>query len=152
MLDIYVDADACPVKSEICKVAARYGLRVIFVSNTWMRIPMQDNVEMVVVDGNRKLDATDDYIADHAGHADIVITGDIPLTSRCIKKGARVVSPAGRVYNDSNIGDALATRNLMTGLREAGEITSGASSFGKQDRSRFLQSMDEIVQSVKRNC
>ena len=150
MLDIYVDADACPVKDEVLKVAARYGLGVAFVSNSWMRVPVRDGVTLVVVDDNP--DAADNHIAEHAAENDIVVTADIPLASRCIKNGAHVIASNGRIFTDDNIGDALATRNLLSGLREAGSITGGPPPFGKKDRARFLQSLDEVVQGVKRDC
>ena len=152
MLDIYVDADACPVKQEVCKVAKRYGLQAIFVSNSWMRLPDQNGVTLVVVDGGQKLDAADDYIAEHVAADDIVVTADIPLAARCIKQGARVIGPAGRLFTDDNIGDMLATRNLLSELRDVGSITSGSPPFQKQDRSRFLQNFDGIIQGVKREC
>ena len=149
MLDIYVDADACPVKQEVCKVALRYQLRVYFVSNSWMRLPGQDGVELVVVDNLP--DAADDFIVAHVAGDDIVVTADIPLASRCVKANARVVSPSGMLFTDANTGEALATRNLMSELREAGGITGGAPPFTKQDRSRFLQSLDRIIQRIKRS-
>ena len=148
MLDIYVDSDACPVKQEVCRVAKRYRLNVTFVSNSRMRFPDQEGVKLVVVDGLP--DAADDFIAGNATRDDIVVTADIPLASRCIKAGARVIGPTGRLFTLDNIGEVLATRNLLSELREAGSITGGPPPFQKQDRSRFLQELDQIVQSIRR--
>ena len=146
MLDIYVDADACPVKQEVCKVARRYGLEVKFVSNTWMRVPDQEG--LVVVDG--QFDAADDWIVEQISKGDIVITADIPLADRCIKKDAHVLGPKGRPFTEANIGQALATRDLMSELREAGTVTGGPPPFQKRDRSQFLQGLDQMIQSIKR--
>ena len=148
MLDIYVDSDACPVKQEVCRVAKRYRMNVTFVSNSRMRFPDQEGVKLVVVDG--QLDAADDLIVEHVTKDDIVVTADIPLASRCIKSGAQVIGPTGRLFTNANIGEALATRNLLSELREAGSITGGAPPFQKRDRSRFLQNLDQVVQSIKR--
>jgi uncharacterized protein YaiI (UPF0178 family) len=148
MLDIYVDADACPVKQEVCRVAQRYRLQVIFVANTQMRVPDQGMVSLVVVEG--QLDAADLWIAEHIGEDDIVVTADIPLASRCIKGGAKALGPSGRAFTAANIGPALATRDLLSDLRGAGERMGGPPPFKKQDRSRFLQSLDQIIQEVKR--
>ena len=147
VLDIYVDSDACPVKQEVCRVAKRYRLNVTFVSNSRMRFPDQEGVKLVVVDGLP--DAADDFIAWNVTDGDIVVTADIPLASRCIKAGARVIGPTGRPFTLDNIGEALATRNLLSELREAGSITGGPPPFQKQDRSRFLQGLDQIVQSIR---
>ncbi len=147
MLDIYVDADACPVKQEVCKVAKRYELKVTFVSNTWMRVPDQD--ALVVVDG--QFDAADDWIVEQISKGDIVITADIPLADRCIKKDAHVLGPKGRPFTEANIGQALATRDLMSELREAGTVTGGPPPFQKRDRSQFLQGLDQMIQSIKRS-
>jgi len=148
MLDLYVDADACPVKPEIYRVAERYQLRVFVVANSWMRVPDDPMIELVMVaDG---LDVADDWIADHAGEGDIAITADIPLAARCVKNGARALGPSGHPFTEEGIGDVLATRNLMTELREAGDIQGGGRPFSKQDRSRFLQSLDAAIQAIKR--
>jgi uncharacterized protein len=146
---IFVDADACPVKEEVYRVARRYQLKVVLVANKPIRRPADGAVELVQVEG--QFNAADDWIADHAGSGDVVVTGDIPLAARCVRGGARVVTPAGRVYSDENIGDALATRDLMTQLRDAGAITGGGPPpFTKKDRSRFLQRLDEAIQSLRR--
>ena len=143
MLDIYVDADACPVKQEVFRVAKRYGLNVILVSNSWMRVPASSWLELVVVD--KGADVADDWIVEHADSDDIVISGDIPLASRCLKKGAMVLGNTGRPFTQDNIGDVLSLRNLLTDLREQGMITSGPKPFAKKDRSRFLQALDEMI-------
>ena len=148
LLDIYVDFDACPVKQEVCRVAKRYQINVTFVSNSRMRFPDQEGVKLVVVDG--QLDAADDFIVENVTKDDIVVTADIPLAFKCIKSGAQVIGPTGRLFSIDNIGEALATRNLLSELREAGSITGGPPPFQKRDRSRFLQSLDKIVQSIKR--
>lgn len=147
MLEIYVDADACPVKPEVCRVAQRYQLNVTFVANLWLRVPNPTETRLVVVEGD--FDAADDWIVAHAGIDDIVVTADIPLASRCVKLGARVLDPTGRVFTEANIGPALATRDFMTGLRSAGVATPGPPPFQKRDRSRFLQSFDQVIQQVK---
>lgn len=148
MLDLYIDADACPVKQEIYRVAERYGLDVFVVANDWMRVPDDPRIRLVTVaDG---LDVADDWIAERAGQGDIAITSDIPLAARCIKNGARALAPNGHPFTEDSIGDVLATRNLMTELRETGEIRTSGRPFGKQDRSRFLQSLDTAIQAIKR--
>ena len=148
MLDIYVDADGCPVKNEVYRVAERYGLRVYLVANAWMRVPDRDRVELVLVGAG--LDVADDWIVEHVAENDIVIAGDIPLADRCIKRGARVLSPRGRVFTEDSIGGALATRDLLSHLRELGTVTGGPAPFDKRDRSQFLQRLDEIIQAIRR--
>jgi uncharacterized protein YaiI (UPF0178 family) len=148
MLQIYIDADACPVKDEVYRVADRYGLQVWVVANMWMRVPDSPSIKLVTVaDG---LDVADDWIVEQIGEGDIAITADIPLAARCIKKGARAIGPAGHPFTEDSIGDVLATRNLMTELRETGEIRGGGRPFSKQDRSRFLQALDAAIQAIKR--
>ncbi len=148
MLDLYVDADACPVKDEIYRVADRYELNVLVVANMWMRVPDHPRISLITVaDG---LDVADDWIADHVGVGDIAITADIPLAARCVKAGARAIGPSGHPFTEDSIGDTLATRNLMTELRETGEIRGGGRPFSKQDRSRFLQTLDTAIQAIKR--
>ena len=148
MLNIFVDADACPVKSEVYRVADRYRLAVTLVANSRMRVPKEGRVLLKVVgDG---LDAADDWIADQVASGDIVVTADIPLASRCIKKGARVISPTGRQFTEDNIGSAVAGRDLMSGLRSAGEITAGPPPLLKRDRSRFLQQLENVIQAIRR--
>lgn len=145
---IYVDADACPVKDEVYRVAGRYQLKVLVVSNGWMRIPETPLIERVVV--TEGLDRADDWIAERSGPGDVVITADVPLADRCVKAGARVIAPNGRPFTPDSIGSDLAMRNLMTELRETGQIRSGGRPFGKQDRSRFLQALDTAIQAIRR--
>jgi uncharacterized protein len=148
VLKIFVDADGCPVKQEVYDVAKRYRLKVTVVSNSWMRTPLADWLTLVVVEG--QFDAVDDWIVEHAGENDIVISADIPLASRCLKKSARVLGPTGRVFTEDNIGEALATRELLSHLRELGTMTGGPAPFENRDRSRFLQRLDGVIQSVRR--
>ena len=148
MLHIFIDADACPVKAEVFRVAGRYGLNVTLVANSWMRIPREQRIKLEVVkDG---FDAADDWIAEHVQKDDIVVTADIPLASRCLRKGARVIGTSGKPYTENNIGDVLATRDLLSGLRDAGELTGGPPPLAKRDRSLFLQQIDEAIQSIRR--
>lgn len=148
MPKIIIDADACPVKEEVYRVAMRYGLKVTLVANSRMRVPAMDWLEYVVVSGG--FDAADDWIAENAAENDIVIAGDIPLVSRCLKKGARVISPRGQVFTEDSIGEALATRNLLSHLREMGTMVGGPAPFEKRDRSRFLQSLDNVIHAVRK--
>jgi len=148
MINIYVDADSCPVKQEVYRVAARYRLTVILVSNSRVRLPDNVSTRLVMVDGG--LDAADDWIAEHATDRDIVITADIPLASRCLKKEAKVIGPKGSAFSEESIGDALATRELMNHLRDLGEIGGGPAPFEKRDRSKFLHQLDEVVQALLR--
>jgi uncharacterized protein YaiI (UPF0178 family) len=145
---IFVDADACPVKNEVYKVAERYGLKVFIVANSFMNVPRSDMIERVIVpDGP---DIADDWIAERAGGSDIVITADIPLAGRCVRNGAVVISPTGKPFDDNSIGMALATRDLMTDLRSAGATTRGPPPLSRQDISRFLSAMDLAVVRLKR--
>jgi uncharacterized protein YaiI (UPF0178 family) len=148
MLDIYIDADACPVKDEIYRVAARYGLRVFVVANGWLRTPDTSLVQRITV--TEGLDQADDWIVTHAGTGDIVVTTDVPLAARCVKAGARVLAPTGRPFTPDSIGTDLATRNLMTTLRDTGQIRGTGRPFTKQDRSRFLEALDTAIQAVRR--
>ena len=148
MLHIFVDADACPVKQEVYRVAHRYHLDVTLVANSWMRIPDERWIELEVV-GN-DFDAADDWIVEHVQPDDIVITADIPLASRCLKEGARVIGTTGKPFTENNIGLSVATRDLLAELRGAGEITGGPPPLEKRDRSRFLQRLDEAIQSIRR--
>jgi uncharacterized protein YaiI (UPF0178 family) len=140
---IFVDADACPVKAEIYKVADRHGLSVTLVANSRIAVPRQPGIEMVVVSG--KADAADDWIAERAEPGDIVVTADIPLASRCVRSGAHVITPHGRQLTDDSIGMALATRDLLDAIRSAGETTGGPRPFSRQDRSSFLQALDRVI-------
>jgi uncharacterized protein len=148
VIGIYVDADASPVKAEVLKVAKRYGLKVYLVSNSKIQMERNESVEMVIVSGN--IDAADDWIAERVTGQSIVVTSDIPLASRCLKKDARVIDPKGRVFTEESIGEALANRQLMAYLREIGNMTKGPSPFGKRDRSQFLQRLDELIQATLR--
>lgn len=148
MLDIYVDGDGCPVKKEVYRVASRYGLNVFVVSNSWMRIPESSRVQLILVEEGA--DVADDWIAEHAGKNDIVISGDIPLASRCLRKGAGVIGNTGRPFTEDNICDALSVRNLLHDLREEGMMVGGPKPFDRKDRSRFLQALDEIIVRIKK--
>ena len=149
LLHIFVDADACPCKSEVYRVASRYHLDVTLVANSWMRVPNERRIALeVVADG---FNAADDWIVEHVQPHDIVVTADIPLASRCLKQGARVIGPTGKPFTEDNIGHAIATRDLLSELRGAGEMTGGPPPLKKRDRSRFLQQLDEVIQSVRRN-
>lgn len=148
LLRIYVDADACPVKDEVYRVAARYGLFVYVVANTPINVPRAPDIERVVVPAGP--DVADDWIAERAGPGAIVITQDIPLASRCVKAGADVLAPNGRRFDENSVGMALATRNLMDHLRETGQATSGPKAFGPRDRSNFLNALDNAVVRWKR--
>lgn len=145
---ILVDADACPVKAEAYRVAERYGLKVFVVSNSFIAVPRESFIERVVV-GDAP-DAADDWIAERAQRGAIVITADIPLAHRAIRAGAEVIAPNGRVQTEDSIGMALATRNLMTDLRSAGETTGGPRPFQPRDRSAFLSALDGAVNRLKR--
>ena len=148
MTEIYVDADACPVKDEVLRVAARHGLSVHMVSNQWMRLPESPLINRVIVSDG--FDAADDWIAERTGAGDIAITSDIPLASRCLEAGAWVLGPGGKPFTTDNIGMALSMRDLNAHLRDTGEIRGGGPSFTKQDRSNFLQALETAVQATKR--
>jgi uncharacterized protein YaiI (UPF0178 family) len=147
-LQIYVDADACPVKDEALRVAERHGLVIHFVANAWMRLPESPLVRRVVVSDGA--DAADDWIAEHIDKGDIAVTGDIPLAARCLKKGAHAVGPAGKPFTDAGIGMALAMRDLSRHLRETGESSGSNPDFTRRDRSRFLEALEHAVQAEKR--
>jgi uncharacterized protein YaiI (UPF0178 family) len=149
---IAVDADACPVKQEVYRVAKRYDLEVILVAASWIRVPEDGQVRLILVKDEGKLDAADDRIVEEIGPDDIAITEDVHLASRCLDKGARVISPRGRVFSPDSIGEAVATRDLMADLREAGVATGGPKPFQKADRSAFLQRLDETVQAIRRGA
>jgi uncharacterized protein YaiI (UPF0178 family) len=147
MTRIFVDADACPVKDEIYRVAGRYGLEALVVSNSWIRVPKDALIVSVVVEAGP--DVADDWIAERAGPGDIVITADIPLAGRCLKAGAQVIGPRGDPFTEDSIGSALAGRAVAEHLRSLGEITGGPKPFQPKDRSRFLQALDTAVQKAK---
>ncbi|MGB6063920.1 MAG: YaiI/YqxD family protein [Desulfomonilaceae bacterium] len=146
MIEIYVDADGCPVKSEIFRVALRYRLKVYVVSNSRMTIPQEDLFEQVLV--TKEFDSADDWIVEHVGENDIAVSADIPLAARCLEKGARMLDPKGRVFTEETIGGALANRDLMAYLRDMGNITAGPRPFEKRDRSLFLQRLDGVIQAA----
>jgi hypothetical protein len=148
LLHIYIDADACPVKQEVYRVASRYHLDVTLVANSWMRIPDEQWIALEVV--KDAFDAADDWIVQHLQPDDIVVTADIPLADRCLKEGAHVLGPTGKPFTEDNIGETVATRDLLSELRGAGQITGGPAPLQKRDRSRFLQKLDEVIQSVRR--
>ena len=148
-IQIYVDADACPVKEEAAKVATRHGLIIYYVSNSHMRLPLGDNVKRVVVSDGA--DAADNWIAEQCAIGDIVVTADIPLASRAIKKGAMVISHVGKPFTQDIIGMALAMRNLLSQLRETGEVRGNNPVFTPRDRSNFLQGLENAIQLAKRS-
>ena len=149
MTEIFVDADACPVKDEVMRVAGRHALKVHFVSNAWMRLDESPLVSRVIVPEGP--DEADNWIAERATATDIVITADIPLAGRCLENGARAVGPTGKPFTKDSIGMALAMRDLNAHLRETGEIAGHNPSFSKKDRSQFLQTLEQVVQQLKRD-
>ena len=149
-IQIYVDADACPVKAEVYKVAERHDLPVFIVANSYMNVPRDPSVKLVVVAAG--MGAADDWIAGRAGPRDIVVTSDVPLASRCVKAGASVLAPNGRAFTDASIGMALATRNLLEQLRETGAVTGGPKPFAPRDRSNFLSALNQAIVRLKRRA
>ena len=145
---IFVDADACPVKAEVYRVAERCGLHVFVVANAWIATPRQPFIETVVVDAGP--DVADDWIAERAGPGDIVVTADIPLADRCLKAGAQAIRPDGRAFTPDSIGSALAARSVGEHLRSIGVATSGPPPFGPRARSDFLQALDRAVTAARR--
>ena len=146
---IFIDADACPVKDEVYRVAARYGLRVFVVSNAFVNTPREAWIERVLVEAGP--DIADDWIAERAGPGDIVITSDIPLADRCLKSGAQALKANGQFFTPDSIGSALAGRMVGEHLRSIGVATSGPAPFGPKDRSAFLQALDRAVVIAKRS-
>ena len=147
-MHIYVDADACAVKDEVYRVAARYNLPVTVVAVGFIRVPQDPMIERVAAGAG--MDAADDWIAERAKAGDIVITADVPLASRCVKAGAEAIAPNGRAFTEQSIGMTLAVRNLMHDLRSAGEVTGGPRPFTTRDRSTFLSALDEAIRRVQR--
>ncbi|WP_332684675.1 YaiI/YqxD family protein [Bosea sp. (in: a-proteobacteria)] len=145
---IYVDADACPVKPEIYRVAERHRLRVFVVANSFMQVPREPHIERVIVSDG--FDAADNWIAERVARGAIVVTSDIPLADRCLKAGADVIGPTGKAFTDASIGMALATRDMMEDLRAMGTAGSGPKPFSPKDRSAFLQALDLSIQRLKR--
>ena len=145
---IYIDADACPVKDEVYRVAARHALPVSVVAGKFIRVPQDPLIERIAAgDG---MDAADDWIAERAGKHDIVISADIPLASRCVKAGATVIAPTGKPFTEESIGMTLAVRNLMTDLRSSGEVTGGPAAFSPRHRSAFLSALDQAIRRIQR--
>ena len=148
MVEILIDADACPVKDEVYAVAARYGLHVILVANQRISTPEGLGVEMIVV--GKELDAADDWIAENVRPSDVVITADVPLAARCIEAGSQVLGTNGEPFSEESIGGALAVRDLKTELRGAGLVTGGPRPIEKRERSRFSNRLDAMVQKAMR--
>ncbi len=144
---IYIDADACPVKAEVYKVAARYSLRVVVVANSVQRVPVNPLIEFVAVPG---FGAADDYIAEQIAAGDLAITADVPLAARCVAKGAEAIDPKGRLFDADTIGEALGVRDLLADIREAGTTTGGPAPMTSKHRSRFLATLDEAINRAKR--
>jgi uncharacterized protein len=147
-MPIYVDADACPVKEEVYRVARRYGIKVFVVANAPIRVPREEIIEFVGVKGG--FDAADNWIVERAAAGDIVITGDIPMAERCLQRGAKVMGPKGVEFTEDAIGNAMATRALLDMLRQSEEIFGGPAPFVKADRSRFLSKLDEMIHAISR--
>lgn len=147
-IKIYIDADGCPVKEETYKVAARYKIKTYVIANKYLNIPLDSLVEMQVVSGN--FDAADDWIVGKITDRDIVITADILLAERCIKKNAKALGPKGIEFNEDNIGSAVANRELMQNLRHMGEMRGGPAPMDQKARSQFLNKLDQIIQSLNR--
>jgi uncharacterized protein len=147
-MTIYVDADACPVKEEIYRVARRYGVKVYIVANAPIRVPKEELIELIVVPGG--FDVADDWIVERIGAGDIAVTTDILLAGRCLSRGCRVLSPKGSEFTEDAIGDALATRALLEMLRQSGDFGGGPAPFAKPDRSRFLSKLDDTIHAIRR--
>ena len=145
---IYVDADACPVKDEIYRVALRHGVPVSVVAGNFIRVPQDPLIERIAAGAG--MDAADDWIVERVKPGDVVVTSDIPLASRCVKAGADVIAPNGKPFTEESIGMTLAVRNLMTDLRSAGEVTGGPRSFSPRDRSAFLSALDQTLRRIQR--
>jgi uncharacterized protein YaiI (UPF0178 family) len=147
-IQIYIDADACPVKDEVYRVASRHGLHVFVVSNSPIMVPREPWIERIVVSAG--MDAADDWIAGRAAKSDVVVTADVPLADRCVKAGATVIAPNGKPFDEDSIGSALAMRNLLHDLRSAGAVTGGPKPFAPRDRSNFLSALDRAIVRLKR--
>jgi uncharacterized protein YaiI (UPF0178 family) len=154
LITIYIDADACPVKPEVYRVAERHALKgaqlkVFVVSNSPIAVPKDEMIERIVVGGG--MDEADNWIAERAARGDVVVTADVPLASRCVKNGATVIAPNGKPFTADSIGMALAARNLMDELRSAGAVTGGPKPFAPRDRSNFLAALDTALVRLKRD-
>lgn len=148
LVKILVDADACPVKNEVYRVARRHGLRVLVVANAPLTVPGIESIVLEVVGG--RFDAADDRIVDRAEAGDVVVSNDVALAARCLAQGAWVLSPAGRRFTEDSIGDDLATRDLLSHLRDGGKVTGGPPPFGPRDRSRFLDQLETTIRAARR--
>ncbi len=148
MTQVYIDADACPVKNEVYKASGKYNLPVYVVCNSFMNTPQEDRIHLIVVEAG--MDAADDWIAEHAETDDIVITADIPLAGRCVKKGARVLDMRGKEFTEDSIGTAVAMRDLMDHLRMMGEVGGGPPPMAKKNRSDFISKLHQVIQSILR--
>jgi uncharacterized protein YaiI (UPF0178 family) len=148
MHEVYVDADGCPVKDEVYRVARRHGWTVHVVANSRMSVPPDEKIRQVVVGG--RFDEADDWIAERIGPGDVAVTADIPLAARCLERGATVIGTKGNLFTEDSIGDSLATRELMSQLRQAGVVTGGPAPMAKHDRSRFLAGLEEAIRAAKR--
>lgn len=146
MIQIYIDADACPVKEETYKVAARYQIKTYVVCNQYQKVPANSLLELKVVSGN--FDAADDWIVEQVTSKDIVITSDILLADRCVKKQARVLGPKGVEFTEDNIGTAVSSRELMQNLRHMGEMRGGPAPMDQKARSQYLNKLDQIIQAL----
>jgi uncharacterized protein YaiI (UPF0178 family) len=147
-IEIFIDADACPVKDEVYKVAARYGLKTYVVSNAFMQVPVSPTIERVIVDAGP--DVADDWIAERISRGDVAVTNDIPLAERVLQAGGYAITAKGQPFTQDSIGSAIAQRALMEQLRSTGEFTGGPRPFDRNDRSRFLQALDEAIQKERR--
>ncbi len=147
-LAIFIDADACPVKDETYRVAARHGVKTFVVANSWLAVPRDPLIERVVVPAGP--DIADDWIAERAGPGSVVVTADVPLAARCVKAGATVIAPSGKIFSGDSIGMALATRNLLDQLRSAGEVTGGPPPFSPRQRSAYLSALHQALVRLQR--
>lgn len=150
MIQILIDADACPVKDETYRVGARYKVPVVVISNSPIRVPRDPLISRKVV--SDAFDAADDWIVGHAARGTVVITADILLADRCLKLGATVIAPTGKLFTSASIGGAIATRAIMADLRAGGDVVGGPPPFSKADRSRFLSSLDEMIVKLLRQA
>lgn len=149
-MEIYVDADACPVKESVFKVAQRYQLKVYVVSNHPKVLPVSESIVAIIVE--KKFDAVDDWISAHVKKNDLVITNDVLLAERCIREGAMAIDPRGKILDENNIGEALSMRELLSELRQRGDLQTGPKSMGKKHHSNFLANLDKVINLLKRRA
>ena len=147
-MKVLVDADACPVKEEVYRVARRHALPVLVVANAPLTVPSHDTIRLAVVGG--RFDAADDHIVEQAAAGDVVVTADVHLAARCLEKGALVLGPTGRRFTEDSIGDDVATRDLLAHLRGGGRVAGGPPPFGPRDRSRFLEQLEAAIRDARR--